>query len=306
MTNERAHNNLKSHVKRHIPKGWLCELRIFYRWVMEAVNDIRRTGVMMNLIIITLITAILLIFGALFRAAISSSQLANSLESILEISVYVKPNVDPNLVKAEIKKIPEVSAINLIPKEKSWEELQPILGISTSENPLPDTLRVKVKKREHTIPVLNKIKSTLIGVEDVGYAKELGQKIHLITHIINTTAIISVLVVALLTITIINNTIQLVIQSRKEEIEIMRLMGVSNSYIKCPLVLQGAFYGFVAALISIMPLGLWDGFLQKLEKFVLVTPPDWTQTVVIWTLIIVAVVFGAMGSLLSIKKHLQV
>ena len=111
---------------------------------------------------------------------------------------------------------------------------------------------------------------------------------------------------AALTITIINNTIQLVIQARKEEIEIMRLMGVSNWYIKTPLIMQGAFYGFVAALISIMPLGLWDGFLQKLEKFVLVTPPDWTQIVVIWTLIIVAVVFGAVGSLLSIKKHLQV
>ena len=306
MSSNKAHNNLKSHVKRHIPKGWLTELRVGYRMVMESINDIRRTGFMMNLIIITLIAAILTIFGALFRTAISSSKLASSLESVLEISVYVKPNVDPNLVKAEIQKIPEVKYIRIIPKEKSWEEFQPSLGLSMSENPLPDVLRVKVKKQEYTIPVLNKIKSTLIGVEDVGYAKELGQKIQFITHIINTTAIISVIVVALLTITIINNTIQLVIQSRKEEIEIMRLMGVSNRYIKVPLVLQGAFYGCVAGFLSIMPLGFVQGVLLKVHAFAMVPSPPMAQNAVITTLMIIGIVFGAMGSLLSIKKHLQV
>ena len=306
MSNERTHKDLKSHVKRHIPKGWLSELRITYRLIMEAVNDIRRTGLMMNIIIITMIAAILTIFGALFRTAISSTKLANSLESVLEISVYVKPNIDPNLVKTEIEKIKEVKSIRLIPKETSWKEFQPTLGISMSENPLPDVLRVKVKKQEHTIPVLNKIKSTLIGVEDVGYAKELGQKIQFITHIINTTAIISVIVVALLTITIINNTIQLVIQSRKEEIEIMRLMGVSNRYIRIPLVLQGAFYGCVAGFISVVPLNVVHGVLLKVHNFAMVSSPALAQNTVITVLMIVGIVFGATGSLLSIKKHLQV
>ena len=306
MSNEKAHNNLKSHVKRHIPKGWLSELRVGYRMLMESVNDIKRTGFMMNLIIITLIAAILTIFGALFRTAISSSKLASSLESVLEISVYVKPNVDPNLVKAEIQKMPEVKYIRIIPKEKSWEEFQPSLGISMSENPLPDVLRVKVKKQEYTIPVLNKIKSTLIGVEDVGYAKELGQKVQFITHIINTTAIISVIIVALLTITIINNTIQLVIQSRKEEIEIMRLMGVSNWYIKIPLIMQGAFYGFVSSIIAVFPLNWVQAELIKMHSFFLVPMPTYLQTVVVVALLVIGTAFGASGSFLSIKKHLQV
>lgn len=304
MSNERR--TLKTRVKRHIPKDWLSELRITYRIVMEAVNDIKRTGLMMNLIIITLIAAILTIFGALFRTAISSTKLANSLESVLEISVYVKPNVDANLVKKQIEQIKEVKHINLIPKERSWKEFQPTLGIAMSENPLPDVLRVKVKKSEHTIPVLNKIKSSCTGVEDVGYAKELGQKVQFITHIINTTAIISVIVVALLTITIINNTIQLVIQSRKEEIEIMRLMGVSNQFIRVPLVLQGAFYGCVAGFLAIVPLNVVQGVLLKVHTFAMVPSPPLAQNVVIATLMIIGIVFGAGGSLLSIKKHLQV
>lgn len=305
MTNERA-QNFRTHLKRHIPKGWLSELRIYYRMVMEAVNDIKRTGFMMNLIIITLIAAILTIFGALFRTAISSTKLASSLESVLEISVYVKPNIDANLVKKQISQIKEVERIKLIPKETSWKEFQPTLGIAISENPLPDVLRVKVKKPENTVPVLNQIKSTCSGVEDVGYAKELGQKIQFITHIINTTAIISVIIVALLTITIINNTIQLVIQSRKEEIEIMRLMGVSNYYIKVPLVLQGSFYGCVAGLISILPLNMVQSVLLKIHAFAMVPSPPLAQNAVIITLMIIGIVFGAGGSLLSIKKHLQV
>ena len=305
MSNERA-KNLKTRVKRHIPKDWLSELRITYRIIMEAVNDIKRTGLMMNLIIITLIAAILTIFGALFRTAISSTKLANSLESVLEISVYVKPNVDANLVKKQIEQIKEVKHINLIPKERSWKEFQPTLGISMSENPLPDVLRVKVKKPEQTVPVLNKIKSSCTGVEDVGYAKELGQKVQFVTHIINTTAIISVIVVALLTITIINNTIQLVIQSRKEEIEIMRLMGVSNQFIRIPLVLQGAFYGCVAGFLSVIPLNVVQGVLLKVHNFAMVPSPPLAQNIVIATLMIIGIVFGAGGSLLSIKKHLQV
>ena len=305
MTNEKS-QNLKTYIKRYIPKRWLCELRITYRLIMEAVNDIRRTGLMMNVIIITLIAAILTIFGALFRTAISSTKLANSLESVLEISVYVKPNIDANLVKNQISQIKEVKQIKLIPKEASWKEFQPTLGISMSENPLPDVLRVKVKKPEYTVPVLNKIKSSCSGVEDVGYAKELGQKIQFITHIINTTAIISVIIVALLTITIINNTIQLVIQSRKEEIEIMRLMGVSNRYIKVPLVLQGAFYGCAAGFIAIFPLNMVQNVLFKVHNFAMVPSPPLAQDAVIMTLMIIGIVFGAGGSLLSIKKHLQV
>ena len=305
MTNERS-QNFKTHLKRHIPKGWLSELRITYRLIMEAVNDIRRTGLMMNIIIITLITAILTIFGSLFRVAISSTKLASSLESVLEISVYVKPNIDANLVKNQISQIKEVKQIKLIPKETSWKEFQPTLGISISENPLPDVLRVKVEKPENTIPVLNQIKSTCTGVEGVGYAKELGQKIQFVTHVINTTAIISVIVVALLTITIINNTIQLVIQSRKEEIEIMRLMGVSNRYIRIPLVLQGAFYGCVAGFISTLPLGFVQNFMLKIHTFFMVPSPPLAQNLVVTTLLIIGIVFGASGSLLSIKKHLQV
>lgn len=295
---------LKKQVKKHIPKDWLCELRIAYRILMESVNDIKRTG-FVNIIIITTMAAILTIFGILFRFTLSLSTFASELGNVLEISVYLKQNTQASAVQNRIKEFKHVKYVKLIPKEVSWEATKKELGLENMDNPLPDTLRVKVDKPKNIPEVLNKIKP-ISGVEDLGYANDLAKKIQSLTHIVNTTMFFVIIISAALTITIINNTIQLVIQSRKEEIEIMRLMGVSNWYIKTPLVMQGAFYGFVSSIIAVLPLNWIQGALMKVHTHFSVPMPIYTQNIVIITLLLIGIAFGASGSLLSIKKHLQV
>lgn len=295
---------LKSQVKKHIPKDWLCELRIAYRIVMEAVNDIKRTGII-NLVIITTMAAILTLFGVLFRFTLSLSTFANELGNVLEISVYLKQNTAPSIVKDRINEIKHVKSVTLKTKEESWNSLKQELGLHDITNPLPDTLRVKVDKPENIGEVFNQIK-TISGVEDIGYAKELAKKMQVLMNVVNTTMVFVIIISAALTITIINNTIQLVIQSRKDEIEIMRLMGVSNWYIKTPLIMQGAFYGFVSAVIAVIPLNCIQGLLINVHKFFLIPTPAYAQKVVIIALLIIGTAFGAIGSFLSIKKHLQV
>ena len=73
---EDSKQQIKKTVKKHIPKDWLCDLRIAYRIVIEAVNDIKRTGII-NLVIITTMAAILTLFGVLFRFTLSLSTFAN-------------------------------------------------------------------------------------------------------------------------------------------------------------------------------------------------------------------------------------
>ena len=194
----------------------------------------------------------------------------------------------------------------LITKTESWDGLRKDLGLPNDmTNPLPDTLRVRVDKPNNIPDVFAKIKN-LPGVEDMGYAKELAKKIQILTHVANTTMVFVIIISAALTITIINNTIQLVIQSRKEEIEIMRLMGVSNWYIKIPLIMQGAFYGFASSIIAVLPLNWIQGLLINVHKFFLIPMPVYAQNIVIIALILIGTSFGAIGSFLSIKKHLQV
>lgn len=296
---------IKKRVKKYIPKDWQCEVRIAYRIVLEAINDIKRTG-FVNLVIITTMAAILTIFGILFRCTLSLSTFAGELGNVLEISVYLKQNTQPSLVKDRINEIKHVKNVKLITKTESWDGLRKDLGLPNDmTNPLPDTLRVRVDKPNNIPDVFAKIKN-LSGVEDMGYAKELAKKIQILTHVANTTMVFVIIISAALTITIINNTIQLVIQSRKEEIEIMRLMGVSNWYIKIPLIMQGAFYGFASSIIAVLPLNWIQGLLINVHKFFLIPMPVYAQNIVIIALILIGTSFGAIGSFLSIKKHLQV
>ena len=297
-------NNLKTNVKRHIPKGWLCELRILYRLGIQTCNDIKRTG-WVNIVIITTMAAILMIFAACFRTALSISSFSKELGNALEISVYLKSGINPADVKSEILKMDHVEGIKIIPKAESWQKLKNEISLPNIDNPLPDTLHVKVDDPENLQVVYDEIKR-IKSVEDMSYPKELAAKMEMVNHVVKTITIVVILIMALLTITIINNTIQLVIQSRKEEIEIMRLMGVSNWYIRFPFIMQGAFYGFMGSLLALLPLGYIQNALLNMHKFFMIPSPPMAQNIVITVMFSMSILFGAVGSFLCIKKHLQV
>ena len=296
--------NLKSNVKRHIPKDWLCELRILYRLGQETLGDIIRTG-WVNIVIITTMAAILTIFGACFRSAISISSFSKELGSALEISVYLKDSVEAKNVKKEIQNFNHVEKITVIPKGESWAKLKTEMSLPNIDNPLPDTLHVKVDKPENLQVVFDNIRR-IPAVEDMSYAKDLASKIELVNHVVKTITIVVIGIMALLTITIINNTIQLVIQSRKEEIEIMRLMGVSNWYIRFPFIMQGAFYGFTGSLLAMIPLNYVQNGLANVHKFFMIPSPSNAQNIVLIVMFSMSILFGAVGSFWCIKKHLQV
>ena len=272
------------------------ELRL-YRLTKQTIHDVHRTGIV-NLVIITTMAAILTIFGAFFRSALSISSFAHELGNVLEISVYLKENSDANVVKNRIKEFQHVENVTIIPKASSWANLKREMDLPDIENPLPDTLHVKVDKPEN----IKQLKS----VEDMSYAQDLAKKIEALNKIVNMITVFVVIIMGILTITIINNTIQLVIQSRKEEIEIMRLMGVSNWYIRFPLIMQGAFYGFSGAVIALLPLNCVQNGLNHMHQFFMVPTPLHAQNFVIAVMFTMAILFGAGGSFLCIKKHLQV
>ena len=297
-------NIIKKKVKAHIPKDWLKELRIVYRITIEAIYGIKRTG-WINLAIVAIIFAIMTIFGFFLRTTLSLPSFINALGNALEISVYIKPNADTNEIAKSIKQIDHVERVKIIPKEKSWAEMKREFDMANMENPLPDTLHVKVDKPENIDLVFKDVKQ-LQSVEDVSYAQDLAKKIQALNNIVNTITVFVIIIMGILTITIINNTIQLVIQSRKDEIEIMRLMGVSNWYIRFPLIMQGAFYGFSGALIAVLPLNFVNQGLLNMHKFFMVPGPLFAQNIVIFTMFAMGILFGAGGSFLCIKKHLQV
>ncbi len=304
MANGQTRNRIKQKVKSHIPKDWLTDVRILYRMLIETFKGIQQTG-LINIAIITTMAAILTIFGALFRSSLSLQSIVNELGGTLQISAYLSDSANSDAVISRIKKIEHVKEVKFISKQKAWAELKNEIDVPDVENPLPDTLHVKVDMVDNLDDVLVRVKH-VDGVSDTGYAKDWVKKFQTLNKVSHTVTFLVVIIACLLTITIINNTIQLVIQSRKEEIEIMRLMGVSNWYIKFPLVLQGAIYGFLGAIIAIFPINIVQNYLYKVHEFFMIPSFFFAQQIVILSVLAVGILFSAGGSLMCIKKHLKV
>ncbi len=305
MTRRNNRNqNIKQRVKSHIPKDWMSEIRIAYRIIIETVKGVVRTG-LVNIAIITTIAAILTIFGSIFRVTLTLNSFANSMGSALEISAYLNQNADVNQTITAIKNLDHVQKVSFVSKDASWKQLKTEIDVPDIQNPLPDTLHVKIDNTKNLVAVMQELK-TVNGISDTSYAKDLVEKFEMINAVINTATLIFLAIVCILTIAIINNTIELVIQSRKEEIEIMRLMGVSNWYIKTPLILQGAIYGFFGALVAIVPIKIVQEYIIKIHEFFMIPIDPLAQFTVLFSVLTLGVTFSSVGSFLSIKKHLQV
>ena len=171
--------------------------------------------------------------------------------------------------------------------------------------PMPNVMVKALSDIKNMNSVTNQLKQ-IQGISETNYSKDLIQKFEMINTIINTVTLVFVVIVCILTIAIINNTIELVIQSRKEEIEIMRLMGVSNWYIKTPLIMQGAIYGFLGALIAIIPIDIVQSHIIKMHDFCMISIDPWAQFTVLFSVLTLGVAFSSIGSFLSKRKHLQV
>ncbi|MDD3012998.1 MAG: permease-like cell division protein FtsX [Candidatus Gastranaerophilales bacterium] len=287
-----------------LPLNIATELRIIFRIIKETFKGMRRTG-LMNIVIIGTMAAILSIFGCLFRTSLGIASFVQELGNTIEASVYLQSNASPQRVANDILKVGYVKSIKIIPKEKAWHDLKNQMDVPDIKNPLPDTIHVRVINQKYIDQVVTRIK-IIRGVEGVQYAKQLARKIQSLNDITNIATIIVLIFLGGLTLFIISNTIHLVIQSRKREIEIMRLMGVSNWYIKAPYILQGAFYGLSGALISLIPLHILHGYLSKLFDFFHVPVPVTNTNIVILALLMMGLIVGSTGSIISVRKYLKV
>lgn len=291
-------------MRKQAKKNLITDIRIMFRIIAEMVKLLTQAG-WMNLVVITTMAAILSIFGVLFRTSLTMSSFINQIGSDLEISVYVKDNANTKDAIFRIKSLPEVSRVRLTTKDKAWAEMKKQMQVPDIKNPLPDTLHVKVKKQEYSAPVIEKIKK-MDEVEDVRFTKDLADRIRIASDIGKAVTLVVLLILGGLTMFVISNTVNLAIQSKKTEIEIMRLMGVYNWYIRAPFILQGGLYGFVGAILALIPLNLMQGYLNKMAAFLGLTNSDIALYLVMFSVFVLGVLVGAGGSLISVRKYLKV
>jgi cell division transport system permease protein len=279
------------------------ELRIAKRVFQETLGGVTRTRRMSLLIMITM-ASILSIFGVLLAGVVETQLFFEKMGTELKISVYTQGNL-ANTVAA-IQKQDTVKTVEVITREKAWQDMRQSFDLPDIQNPLPDTIHVTLKDRRFIETAAQSFEK-LPGVEAVRYAQKVLLELQKVTRIAWIVGLVVIVYLGLLTLFIISNTIHLLIEARGREIEIMRMMGVGNWYIRLPFLLQGAFYGLMGGLLSYIPIGAAQFYLNNFFTYLnLPNSLDFSFGLSRSLIVLMGILVGAGGSAFSVRKYLKV
>lgn len=222
---------------------------------------------------ITTIAITLFIVGFFIILVFDIQGILNSIKSQVEIAVYLKDNVSDELkvyLEKEIKSWDEISQVNYVSKEQALEKfkkdnegseiLKEIQG-----NPLPASFELELKDPEKVDQValrfMDKDGNYIEGVDEVIYGQNYVQKLFSITAIVGTIAFLIIVVLLLAAIVLIFNTIRLSVHARRKEIEVMKLVGATNWFVRLPFLFEGFFEGFIGSIISVVLLYFLSNYL---------------------------------------------
>ena len=236
----------------------------------ETLLGLKRSG-WMNWAAVSTVTVLLFLFGMSLQASWQLDGLVNQFGSQLEVSVYLETGVQADDLKPLVRSMPEVTSVISIPKEEAWGELVKDLGLSDIQgaseqlngNPLVDQMTVKAKSSE-AVPVLAAKLKQVQGVEEVKYVDEAVKRLAQLNQGLNWVSLGITMMLTLTAIAVINTTIRLIVMARRREIEVMQLVGATDTWIYLPFVLQGLILGGVGALIAWGLIAGVQGFLARL------------------------------------------
>lgn len=287
------------------------QLRILLRVAVETLIGLKQSG-WSSWLVVSILAIALTIFGGILQLTMTLKSVVTSWGSQLEISAYLKDGADPHKVARVVSQLPEVKLVEIIPKEIAWEEMQSTFKVAALNNPLPNTLHVQLNSTDAVEKAAGKLKS-LSGIEHVRYPLKVARNVNQFRHFLEAAGVAITAALTAATLMVIGNTIQLVIQSRHREIEILSLMGVSPWYIKGPLVLQGAVYGFASASLAIAVLWGVDAYLDayvtgQFASFmpVLSKHMEYGLLPTFVVILILGVAVGAGGSAWTSGKYIKI
>lgn len=231
-----------------------------------AQNFIRNATLAVAAMAVMVITLTIILFSV-----IANATFVNTIAQItdkIDISVYLKDSVKPeqkDKLLQELKQIQNVKNVNYLSKEDALENykrqnrdnLDLLLAISQTDNPLPATVLIKPvdpNRIQEIQTYLDKPDIKALQSDKTSYSgdrKTALDKITKATQFLRQAGFVSVIVFAAVSILIIFNTIRMAIFNRRDELQIMRLLGASTSYIRGPFVVETIIYGVVSAIISV-------------------------------------------------------
>jgi cell division transport system permease protein len=287
------------------------QLRVLQRVAIETIIGIKRSG-WSNWLVISILAIALTIFGGVLQITMAMKNVVSAWGSQLEISAYLKDNVNAADVARACSQIPEVQVVEIVPKEVAWAEMQANFKVASINNPLPNTLHVKMAKVEAVEKTADILKS-MDGVEHIRYPLKVARNLNRFRQFLEIAGGIVTAALTAATLTVIGNTIHLVIEAKQREIEILSLMGVSPWFIKGPLILQGATYGCAAAIVSSTFLGALHLYIdphihEQLVSFLPILPSnmDTGMLPTFFVILVLGMAVGAGGGAWTSGRYIKI
>lgn len=272
---------------------------------------------------IGIVAASLVLLGIFQLAILNLNAWVTQIEQQCELNVYLKNDmVDTNIsrIQSELADIPNVSDVTFFSKEERVQRTKEttyagreyMLEDLEKDNIVRDSYILTVESLANTSEVAE-IAAKIPGVDEVVNRQDLVDKIQIASNVVRQVGFWLMLLLVLIAMFIVSNTIRIGLISRSSEVEIMRFVGASNSYIRGPFMVEGVFLGILGAVLA----GVLTivGYILLIhsagEVFPSIEQPLLLSVAEVWQ--ILAVTFsgigagiGLIGSAISIRKHLKV
>lgn len=286
----------------------------FFFFITEAITNIRRSA-MMSFITVSTIAVALVMMGGFLLATMNMESFLQQMQAEALVTAYLSPEAtidEGNNLKMRMLSLSEIEDIQLVTPDQAARELfsdpddQQLLqiGITSDMNPLPTTLRIRMKPGVELKPFLERVKNEPL-INNFSYGEDLFKQFKGLSHLLWITSLLIVILLGLASLFIVYNTVRLTLFMRREEIIIMKLVGATNWFVRGPFVVEGFIQGTIGSLLAILILfssyHFVMGQLAMLIPF-FATNIGFDEVFKLSTkLLMMGVILGISGSLISLR-----
>ena len=308
-------------------------IRNFFRHLWESIKSLKR-NIWMTIASVSSVAITLTLVGIFAAVLLNVEKIAQGIENNIQISVYLNVNSADNSetktnevgetvqndsyhqVYDQINALSGVKSVTFSSKDDQLAKLKETYGddwtmFDGDSNPLQDVYVVEATSASKVKKVANKI-SKIEGVESVNYGGSNSDQLFKISKFIRTWGAAGTVLLVVVAIFLISNTIRMTIMSRHRDIEIMRLVGAKNSYIRGPFFFEGAWVGLFGAIVPsiIIYFGYKSVYASVNPQFevqgLTLYPADTFLPMIIGGMFVVGILIGSLGSVISMRRYLKI
>ena len=268
---------------------------------------------------ITIIMACLIVMGSFTLLDINISNIIDDIGEQNQILAYVDEDMDAQEASAKlqtkIEAIDNVASVEFMSRSQARENFMEKYDDHLMEGIDDEVFRHRFVIQLTDLSLMSQTRdeiSQISGIVKVNAPLDYADKFVSVRNIISVVSLALIIVLVLVSLFIMSNTIKLATFGRREEIAIMKMVGASNSFIRCPFVVEGLILGIVGGgLAFLAQFGLYKALENKIStslaaSFINIVPFSELWPLVLGAFLIIGVLVGAVGGVIAIRNYLKV